>query len=1319
MPKILIYNYVLVLLLLTNNFMKIFDYVESKNLNDICAHNSNLRKKIKENKTVIIKFQIKKYLFVNLKKKIKKTYDKIKNVFNRNDINRNVCVFNFSRNNLKKKLQKKLVLTYETTENKNSIDKKIIKNYPIFCVFEKLLQKKNLNNNKVKIKLKVKKQLFLKKENSFKIPQLFFINICVKNRNQKKRNSKKYLRKYEELYQIFTPEENEENEENDYISKVNRRNISNIIINEWCISKNENKYNLTLMYDYISNMHNTEYEDVKSINNLIKNNELIEKEEYKEKRKPYLTYKYKYKYLNPIDKTINFYEYEYYIPKLITYEEDISTESKFVPSNFNSPKCYNNSPINFLTTSGFSSRNIDTFGKERNKIYSFNTPTDVKRNIFFNDLMLISSSYNQHFFSNLCFLLNLHTLQILIRDKTAIETDFIIDKFDQLKERLMKLSSHNSKKNKTSLKSDRTTSTENKNVNDVSCCNFNSFNSLLESDTEMNKNKYTENEKEINEKDKDIINKVFDGVKKDNEYNNNVEEKNVSSQNDSEENSNDNDKIDEEISRHLTYKKSLFDDKIQIYKNKYDQNILEDKEFINLWKYDENGEIVEKLNKVPIPKIYLNIDDPKFCMWKILQNSGKFAFKEIPTPNRKLEAWRQQINLKSFYKQNFDTSISLRNISKEELINFKMKIIDNSHMKDENMKNNKKENHEEVYDKNNSSILNQKKIPEDINLYSLHNKKCENPNNEETLNKNLIEENYDTNCKIIKSDEYSSQKEKNFKTESQKEFNNSNCNKESQVDNYKNQYKNAFYTLVVRDGIVDEYLSDDISIIKKLNNELKESAKKKTEDKNNMNEYNNNENTEKNKSKIFVGSFFNVKDVEVEYLINKELYFIPEYSNWHKKNTQPFIRGQIGKQSRKFDNDYPIYDYRKSDFGMAKFSSLNLASIKDCAVIYLDEDIDLSDKFIHVIFIATSKNEDDNINNDESRYSVFENTPINIDKEDVNKNLEGIYENNIPEGENRDIDKNKIAEKKEIDKIDINIDSNLTENYNTEKTENEKKYIEKEKSIFTEKKLKEHIHNPIINPRLVVYVKRNSKLNIYESHISLNKNNSGLVNAFSRISLEEKSTVKHTLSQELGNNVWHFHNVSVKNGLNANYKFVDILLGSLSSRVNLQIEGENKCKQESYGLALLNDKQNISQYEMFHHEHPYMDTNQLFKFLVSDKAHAVWRSRGRIERNAIKAKLNTLCRSILLNFGASAVSIPTLEIIPNDIEYANHGATISDLEKEPIFVLMTRGISEKLAREIMMKSFVNEILEHISDENLKNRVYQKLLQISLKCNRNS
>ncbi|ANQ08070.1 Uncharacterized protein PCOAH_00023550 [Plasmodium coatneyi] len=1229
MPKAIIGSCVLVLLLLSSNVVNLFHYAECRCFDDAHVSTASLRTEAKSHGSAKLKPQYYNCTFNNVPKGGGSVLYTAGREWNKNKVRRKLYAIHFGSSFARPSKQRSSNDTAEGDQNggnasrtQNGTHGGGYKNTDV-----SKLRRRPTNSGGTPIP---------------QISKPFFINLSTqKEDTNKRRNFKRRLRKYEELYEKFTPEVEEEEEDGEEeITENHQRTVSNITMNDWYLRNDEKKYNKTLMYDYLSNMHNTEYENIGSVDNFIKNNELIEMEEWQKKKKPYLTYKYNFIYTHPINLKRDFYTYKYYIPKLETYEEDISTESKYVPSNFNSPKCYNNSPINALTTSGFTARNIDTFGKERNKIYSFNTPTDVKRNIFFNDLMLISSSYNQHFFPNLNFLLNLHTLQILIRDKTAIETDYLINKFDQLKEKLIQRNEKNSNKAECSPEGNNPPLHYGKKPTDDQIPV-----DIPESELQMKRSNSTQNDTpSVAEPQKSTPNQL---------------EKNEK------------DPMDEEISRSLTHTRNLFDDQIQVFKEEYNQNILEDTEFINLWKYDEKGEIVENSNSVPIPKIYLNIDDPKYCMWKILQNSGKSAFADVPTPNRKLEAWRQQVNLKKFYKQNFNNSISLRKISKEELTNYKMKI-------DEVAFRSGKSAHQEDPHRNKSDSTDpeQGEFPPDGRLFA-------NPNEQI--------------CSEADASDQNSAELSDSTGDDRKPRGNPprGLNEDINHANYVNcansaKRKDAFYTLVVRDGIVDEHLSDDIAILKNLDNELKQADAKNEGEQNSVEPSSTiNQNEQTKKSKIFVGSFFNVKDPEVEYLINKELYYIPEHSNWYKKNTQPFVRGQIGKQSRKFDNDYPIYDYRKSDFGMAKFSALNLASIKDCAVVYLDKDIDLSDKFIHVIFIQTSKNEDDQASTKEGDYSVYESSPEDESVQATNKSTtKEQHDNYVNGGE----DAHHASPKAK---------------------ENTQPILQSEKK-YTQKELTNYMHNPVTTPRLVVYVKGNSKINIHESHISLNQNNGGLVNAFSRIAMEEKSNVKHTLSQELGKNVWYFHNVSVKNGFKANYKFADVLLGSLSTRVNLQVEGEKGCKQESYGLSLLEDKQNISQYEMFHHEHPNMETNQLFKFLVSDKGHAVWRSRGRIERDAIKAKLNTLCRSVLLNFGASAVAIPTLEIIPSDIECANHGATISDLEEEPIFSLMTRGISEKIARQMMMKAFVNEILDHIPDENLRERVHKKVLEFSLK-----
>lgn len=52
-----------------------------------------------------------------------------------------------------------------------------------------------------------------------------------------------------------------------------------------------------------------------------------------------------------------------------------------------------------------------------------------------------------------------------------------------------------------------------------------------------------------------------------------------------------------------------------------------------------------------------------------------------------------------------------------------------------------------------------------------------------------------------------------------------------------------------------------------------------------------------------------------------------------------------------------------------------------------------------------------------------------------------------------------------------------------------------------------------------------------------------------------------------------------------------------------------------------------------------------------------------------------LCRTLLVSDKARVTVMPSMEIIANDVT-CTHGATITDLEDEELFYLMTRGISK-------------------------------------------
>ena len=65
---------------------------------------------------------------------------------------------------------------------------------------------------------------------------------------------------------------------------------------------------------------------------------------------------------------------------------------------------------------------------------------------------------------------------------------------------------------------------------------------------------------------------------------------------------------------------------------------------------------------------------------------------------------------------------------------------------------------------------------------------------------------------------------------------------------------------------------------------------------------------------------------------------------------------------------------------------------------------------------------------------------------------------------------------------------------------------------------------------------------------------------------------------------------------------------------------------------------------------------------------------------------------------------PQLEIYADDVK-CGHGATVGQLDEKALFYMRSRGISEAEAKLLLMFAFVNEVIDTISIEPLKERLH--------------
>jgi Fe-S cluster assembly protein SufD len=127
------------------------------------------------------------------------------------------------------------------------------------------------------------------------------------------------------------------------------------------------------------------------------------------------------------------------------------------------------------------------------------------------------------------------------------------------------------------------------------------------------------------------------------------------------------------------------------------------------------------------------------------------------------------------------------------------------------------------------------------------------------------------------------------------------------------------------------------------------------------------------------------------------------------------------------------------------------------------------------------------------------------------------------------------------------------------------------------------------------------------------------------------------------------------------------------------------------------------------HAVPHAKSNVNYKgALAGQDAHTVWIGDVLIRAAAEGTDTYELNRNLLLSDGARADSVPNLEIETGEIVGAGHASTTGRFDDEQLFYLMSRGIAMADARRLVVRGFFNEIVTEIGNEEVQNRIMDRI-----------
>ena len=136
------------------------------------------------------------------------------------------------------------------------------------------------------------------------------------------------------------------------------------------------------------------------------------------------------------------------------------------------------------------------------------------------------------------------------------------------------------------------------------------------------------------------------------------------------------------------------------------------------------------------------------------------------------------------------------------------------------------------------------------------------------------------------------------------------------------------------------------------------------------------------------------------------------------------------------------------------------------------------------------------------------------------------------------------------------------------------------------------------------------------------------------------------------------------------------------------------------GVTLLRGKQHADTTLLIEHAAGHCESREQFKTVLDDEAHGVFQGKIVVKPHAQKTDAKMMTRALLLSDDAEADNKPELEIFADDV-VCGHGATTSAPSEALKFYLMSRGIPEKDAEALLIQAFIDETIEEIAHEGIR------------------
>lgn len=234
--------------------------------------------------------------------------------------------------------------------------------------------------------------------------------------------------------------------------------------------------------------------------------------------------------------------------------------------------------------------------------------------------------------------------------------------------------------------------------------------------------------------------------------------------------------------------------------------------------------------------------------------------------------------------------------------------------------------------------------------------------------------------------------------------------------------------------------------------------------------------------------------------------------------------------------------------------------------------------------------------------------------------------------------------------------------------------------------------------RTLIIVDEGSELHYMEGCTAPTYSEDSLHAAVVEIFVGKNAKCRYTTIQNWSSDVYNLVTKRAKVEEGGLMEWID---GNIGSKVNMKYPGcilagpyaQGRC----ISIAVASENQIQDAGSRMIHLAPYTKSDIISKSIAAKGGEANYRGTVRIAKEAHHSRAMVKCDTIILDEQSKSDTIPK-NIVENTSSFLNHEATVAKIDKEKLFYLMSRGISEERAKELIIMGFIDRFREELPME---------------------